>query len=295
VQDAAARGVDAAPLLQRFAAAADREADSAQGYRWSYRRDLGRTRLVVLDSRCGRILDGERSMLSRREFGWALEAMTGPPEPETGDGEPPAVDHLLIGTSVPWLLAPALHALESWNEVRCASPSPRRAGRAEGLRQVFDLEHWAAFGASFERLAQALVSIGTAPDGSRTAPATICVLSGDVHHSYVCEAVPADGRPLSSRLVQVTCSPFHNSVPGPMLAAFRLAWNPVASVAGRLLARVARVPRPSVRWRLADRVLTGDAVAGLELRGRAATVVIERAAAHDGAPVLVPGLRLDLS
>src|SRR3954454_24383207 len=56
---------DAEPLIREFAVAADKEADGAKGARWSYRRDLGRIRLLVIDSRCGRILDsGKRSMLS---------------------------------------------------------------------------------------------------------------------------------------------------------------------------------------------------------------------------------------
>ncbi|MGB9376178.1 MAG: alkaline phosphatase D family protein, partial [Mycobacteriales bacterium] len=47
---------DAEPLLREFAQAADAEADGAKGARWSYRRDFGRNRLLVIDSRCGRIL-----------------------------------------------------------------------------------------------------------------------------------------------------------------------------------------------------------------------------------------------
>ena len=48
---------DAEQLVREFAAAADREADGAKGARWSYRRDFGSVRLLVIDSRCGRILD----------------------------------------------------------------------------------------------------------------------------------------------------------------------------------------------------------------------------------------------
>ena len=64
-------GGDAEPLLREFAEAADEEADGAKGARWSYRRDFGQVRLLVIDSRCGRILDqGRRSMLSDAEFDW---------------------------------------------------------------------------------------------------------------------------------------------------------------------------------------------------------------------------------
>jgi hypothetical protein len=46
---------DATRVLREFAFRADRE---VEGTRWSYQRDFGRTRLVVIDSRCGRVLDG---------------------------------------------------------------------------------------------------------------------------------------------------------------------------------------------------------------------------------------------
>jgi hypothetical protein len=62
---------DAEGVLRAFAQAADREADGAKGTMWSYRRDFGPVRLLVIDSRCGRILgDRRRSMLSDAEFDW---------------------------------------------------------------------------------------------------------------------------------------------------------------------------------------------------------------------------------
>ena len=105
-------------MLREFAVAADEEADGDKGARWSYRRDLGDVRLLVIDSRCGRILDdGDRSMVADAEFSWIEEQV---------DGD---YDHLLIGTSLPWLLPRALHDLESWNEAallrgRAAGASP---------------------------------------------------------------------------------------------------------------------------------------------------------------------------
>ena len=93
------------PLLREFAAAADAEADGHKGAQWSYRRDLGGVRLLVIDSRCGRILDaGNRSMVSDAEFRWIEGAVEGD------------YDHLLVGTSLPWLLPRALHDIESWDE-----------------------------------------------------------------------------------------------------------------------------------------------------------------------------------
>src|SRR3954462_11133096 len=45
---------DAGPNVREFAFRADRE---VAGARWSYRRDIGRTRIVMMDSRAGRVLE----------------------------------------------------------------------------------------------------------------------------------------------------------------------------------------------------------------------------------------------
>lgn len=50
---------------------ADTESDGRKGLRFSFRWDLGRARLIVVDSRNGRILaEGDRKMLSDGEFEW---------------------------------------------------------------------------------------------------------------------------------------------------------------------------------------------------------------------------------
>jgi len=48
-------------------------------------------------------------------------------------------DHLVVGSSLPWLMPPAIHYLEAWNERRADSSSPRVAARAEKIRSTFDL------------------------------------------------------------------------------------------------------------------------------------------------------------
>jgi PhoD-like phosphatase len=286
VRVAAAAGEDCAPLLRAFAAAADREADGAKGYRWSFWRDLGSTRLVVLDSRCGRMLDdGRRSMLSDAEFDWVHDRL---------DGD---YDHLLIGTSVPWLMSPFLHALESWNEEICEHPSPRLAAFGERIRQGADLEHWPAFGQSFERLARLIADVGSGRPAGST-PSTICVLSGDVHHSYVCSADVSSltgSRAMTSKVYQVTCSPVHNWVPGVMRAAFRAAWSAPADLVARFLARAGRHPAPSVTWRSVGGPFFGNAIATLVLEGRAARVVIESSRSATAGQPLETVIARDLS
>lgn len=267
VRAAAAAGDDAAAALRTFALAADREADGAKGYRWSFRRDLGRARLVVIDSRCGRMLESDnRSMLSESEFDWIEKQL---------DGD---YDHLLLATSLPWLMAPALHAIEAWDEQLAAAPRPLWAALGERLRRGADLEHWPAFILSFERLAGLLADLGS---GRRTvaAPATICVLSGDVHHSYLCAAdlsALAGADPMISQIYQVTCSPMRNWVPAMMRAMFRVIWfPPVARLVSLLLSRGAWVREPALSWRTIGGPFFGNAISTLLLEGRAARLVME--------------------
>ena len=204
---------DGESRLRAFAQAADREPDGGPGILWSYRRDFGRVRLLVIDSRCGRVLtEGHRQMVSDPEFDW-IEAQV-----EDGD-----YDHLLVATSVPWLLPRALHDLEAADEGLTAGSRGRLVARlAELVRRKVDLEHWAAFGASFERLAILFERLGRGDHGAPP-PATIAVLSGDVHHTYVSEATLR--RPIASRVYQLTCSPLHNSIPLPMRGVFKAAWS----------------------------------------------------------------------
>lgn len=93
------RAQDPARALREFAYKADREVGSS---RWSFYRDFGRVRLIVMDSRAGRVLEEKnRSMLDASEWAWIQEKSNGD------------FDHLLFGTSLPFLMAPGLHHLEA--------------------------------------------------------------------------------------------------------------------------------------------------------------------------------------
>ena len=277
-------GQDAGPLLRDLAVRADAEADGAKGYRWSFRRDLGPVRLVVLDSRCGRMLDsGRRSMLSDAEFDWVADQLaTG-----TGDG----VEHVLVGTSLPWLLAPSLHDVEAWDERLAASSGRRRSAVGERLRRSADLEHWAAFGDSFDRLSALLADLARGAAGP--APSTVSVLSGDVHHSYVARA--RWPRPTRSVVHQVTCSPLHNRVPRPMRLGFGLAWSRAARALARAVAAASGVPGPGLRWDLVTGPWFGNALGSLVLDGPRASLVLEGTRDDADGPVLEVRAAVDLS
>jgi hypothetical protein len=106
------------------------------------------------------------------------------------------------------------------------------------------------------------------------APASISVLSGDVHHSYVARA-RFDNPGVRTPVHQLTCSPIHNQAPAAMHPLIKLCWNPGLASAARVLARSAGVRRPAVRWKKLAGPYCGNAIATLEHRGRAAEVVIE--------------------
>jgi hypothetical protein len=283
VRRAADRGEDCWPILAELAEAADREADGGPGYLWSYRLDLGPARLLVIDTRCGRVLDeGARSMVSEPEWQWIGDQMDGSP------------DHLLIGSSLPWLLPRALHEVESWNEALCAGErGPRLARWSEWLRRKADLEHWSAMRSSFDRLAALLAAVGRG-ERSERAPATISVLSGDVHHVYAAKAHLGDD--VLSAVHQVTCSPVHNAVPSPIRLGFSASWTRPAEAFAGLLGRWARLPETPVTWRKTAGPYYGNSLATLQLDGRASRLLLEQVRTdHAGRPYLAPVRQLPLS
>jgi hypothetical protein len=252
---------DAGPLLRRFAFRADRE---TAGWRWSYARDLGRSRLIVMDSRAGRVLgkDGRRSMVDDEEWSWIVERSSGD------------LDHLLLATSVPVLLASGMHYLEAWNEALCAGAwGGAAAWASEKVRQTVDLEHWGAFGESFEKLARLMEEVGAGRRGQ--APASIVALSGDVHHAYLAEVGFRREAGVKSPVYQAVCSPVRNPLGKPERLFMRAGASRPAGLIARALARRARVPDPRIRWRLRGQTFDNQ-VATLELDGREATLRLER-------------------
>jgi hypothetical protein len=264
---------DGGPVLTAYAEQADRE-PGAHGTRWSFRRDLGRIRLVVIDSRCGRLLSGgRRDMLDPAEWEW-LDAQL------TGD-----VDHLLLGTSLPYALPRAIHDLEAWNEAVCAGAWGRAAARlGERIRQSADLEHWAAFRGSFERLAGMIAAVGAGERGA--APASIVLLSGDVHHAYLAELDFPPERGVVSRAYQAVCSPLRNELQPSVRRVNQAMIGRAGRWAGRLLAAGAQVPPPPIDWRVTRGPLYDNQIATVNLDGRDATLRVERAVTRDGRAVL---------
>jgi hypothetical protein len=260
---------DATDLLHDFGRTVD---SGEQPYQWSYSLDVGRTRLVMLDNRCSRVLTPDRrEMLPAAEWNWFVDQAHGD------------YDHLVVGSSLPWLMPPAIHYLEAWNESTAASHRPVVAKYAEKLRRAVDLEHWAAFGRSFEALGELFRRLGEGGAGSPghrvgaggayAAPASISVLSGDVHHSYVAEA--DFGTRMATPVMQLTCSPVHNQVPAFMRPLMRFSWSRAAAHGVRQVARSAGVRHPAWTWKRLAGPYFGNAISTLRLNGQNATAKVE--------------------
>jgi hypothetical protein len=258
---------DAEDLLEEFAFRADRE---TSGKRWSYCRDLGRTRLIVIDSRAGRVLEeGRRSMLDDHEWEWVYEHATG------------GFDHLLVATSLPWLLGRGMHFVEGWSEaVAGGAWGSVAAGAAENLRQAADMEHWAAFQESFARLAELFRAVGTGEHGEP--PASIVTLSGDVHHAYLFEVGYPHGTGMRTGVWQAVCSPYRNPLGKRERQSIRVGMSRPFEVAMRTLARLAGVRDPGIGWRMVgDGPWFDNQVATLTVDGRRLGLRLDKAVPVD--------------
>ena len=244
----AADELDLTEVLDAFAERVDQEPTS---YRWSYARELGATRLVVVDTRAARVLeDDRRAMLDEQETAWLDEQMRG------------GVEHLLVGTSLPFLLPAGLQHLEAFSEA-LAGGAWGRSGSwiGEKLRQGGDLEHWGAFQDGFQQLARMAVEVARGRRGA--APRTVTFLSGDVHHSYVSQVQGLDG---AATILQAVCSPIRNPLPRPVRFATAALSYGIAGPLGAVVARSAKVADPPFTWKRVKGPWFDNNIATLEVR-----------------------------
>ncbi|MFQ6171653.1 alkaline phosphatase D family protein [Oryzobacter sp. R7] len=225
--------LDLTAALEALAHRADAEPST---YRWSYTRALGDSALVVIDSRAARDLRPDsRSMLDEVEMAWLDGVLRG------------GVRHLLVGTSLPFLLPPGLHDFEALNEAMAQGAYGRRvAHAAERLRRTIDLEHWAAFNDGFDEVFEMVVSVARGERGP--APDTVTFLSGDVHNSYLAEVTDPAGAGARSRIVQAVCSPIRNPMPRGVRVVMSLFARSLVRPMRAIASRSRRVPDPAYRW-----------------------------------------------
>jgi hypothetical protein len=207
--------------------------------------------------------EGNRSILDDEEWQWFEEHLRGD------------YDHILIATSDPVVLARGLHHAERWGEaVAGGAWGDAAAHMGEKLRRAVDFDHWAAFGDSFEQLMDLLERTAAGEFGEP--PASITLLSGDVHHAYLSEIAFKRSARVKSAVWQAVCSPFRNALDSRERATIRFGNSFAGAALTRTLSLLAGVSREKVRWRLTEGPFYDNQVATLTIDGRRAEMKLER-------------------
>jgi hypothetical protein len=252
---------DATAILRGWAKEID---TTAAGTRWSFCRDIDGVRAIFIDSRAARVLDADkRAMFDEDTWEWIAGHATGD------------FDHLILCTTVPYLLSPGFHYLEAWNEQLCDGAWGGLAARgSEQLRRAVDFDHWASFQDSFQQLRELLEEVGSGRRGK--APASIVLLSGDVHHAYLCDIAFKPGAEMQSPVYQAVCSPYRNPLEAKERRVVKAGFSPAFTKAVRGLAHLAGAPDPGIRWRALEGPYFDNQVGTLRLDGRRATARLDK-------------------
>jgi hypothetical protein len=257
---------DATEILRGWAKEID---TTAAGTRWSFCRDIDGVRTIFMDSRAARVLTEERrSMFDDKVWDWIVDHASGD------------FDHLLLATTVPYLLSPGFHHLEAWNEQLCNGAWGKPVARgSEQLRRAVDFDHWAAFQFSFQRLRRLLEEVGSGRRGKP--PASIVLLSGDVHHAYLCDIAFKRDAGMRSAVYQAVCSPYRNPLESSERRVVRAGFSRPFELFARGLSRLSGAPDPGIRWRLLEGPHFDNQVGTLHLDGRTATARLDKTVAGE--------------
>lgn len=230
--------------------------------RWSYSRRFGEAQLVVIDSRAGReVTEGQRELISAREWEWVCEQASSPAR------------HVFLATSVPLLLAPGLHHVQAWDEALTEGAWGRRgAAFGEWLRRLTVMDHWASFQRSFRRFAVLLADLAEG-DADEARPASVVVLSGDVHHCYLAEAAFAGDA--HAPVWQAVCSGFRKELAPQERLVIALGHSSRAGRWMQRLARLAGVSDAGIDWQVVERPAYANQIATLTHRGAHAHVRVD--------------------
>ena len=128
------------------------------------------------------------------------------------------------------------------------------------------------------RLTALLEEVGSGERGRP--PASICILSGDVHHAYLAEVAFRRDANVSSAVYQAVCSPYRKALGAHERLAVRIGHSRPTEVLVRALAHAAGVEDPDIRWRFAGGPYFDNQIATLSLEEREASLTISKTV-HD--------------
>ena len=259
---------DASERLERWAV----EVNDAgpDHHRFSYCRDVGGVRVVVIDSRHGRVLEPDRRlMVNESEWAWVRDRAI------EHDG------HLVLATSLPVFISPGLHDLQVWNERVCNGAWGRMlVGWGERVRRSLDLEDWSAFAESYAGFVALIEELAETSSGARS----VVVASGDIHFSYTARVgVGGD----DARVHQVVSSPIRNALIPPERGVMRFTLTRVGRSVGALLRRSTRTRPTAVPIEMTAGPYFANNMCLIDYRGDDVRVIIEQAVPDgDGGGVL---------
>lgn len=243
-----------------------KKAESQPGHsRFSFCRDLGPARLFMLDSRAGRVLEpGNRKIMSDDEWQWTTDRV---------DGEH---RHLLIASSLPFLLPPGMHHIESWSErLTDGAWGKRFEGLGEKVRIGANLDHWACFQHSFRKFEELVMDVATGGFGEP--PKSLLLFGGDVHHCWVSEVqIPEDAGEQRTKVWQTICSGLRKDLQASERIVLHLGHTRFAAIVAWMLARSVGMKPPRLRWRPVTRPHFRNQIGTLDIADDEVGVRIER-------------------
>jgi len=284
ILDALTAATDGEGLLHDWASATEEFTGRKGRYRFSFVRDIGNVRLVVVDARNSRTLTtGKRRIIDEREWEWVVESCHAD------------VDHLLIGSSLPVFTPGGIHDLQVWNEAMTDGAWGKLPARfGEWMRRKADLEDWPAFVRSFDDLVDLLAELAS---GDRATPLrSIAVLSGDIHFTFASEVHFPVEDATRTRVFQLVNSPIRNALRPHERMLMRFFMSRVANVLGRVLRRAVGRKPTRVHWKIDQGPVFANCIGVLDYDGNAAGLLVEQATPYDAAgdPALAATFAVDL-
>jgi hypothetical protein len=258
---------DGTEVLTAWARRSEQFTPVPGGYQFSFVRRLGPDRLIVIDSRNGRELEpGRRRMVGEEEWAWVCEQALSTQR------------HLILATSLPIFVPGGAHGLQTWSEQACDGRwGSIVASAAERLRRALDLEDWPAFHRSFDAVVGLLLELTGRPDP----PASITILAGDIHTSFV-SRIELPGERGDRVVHQIVSSPIRNALGRAERLALRAALSRTGRKVGNWLERRLGRHRDDIRWDIVDGPYFHNGMGELAWAGRRMNVRLERAMPEDG-------------